>query len=93
MQDKQNLDWSKLMAAADQMEHPPVCENYPDAFFPEKGSTNLRAELIWAKETCQACPIKLMCGEYGMRWEEYGIWGGLTAEDRRKLKSAVRRAS
>lgn len=93
MEDKQNLDWSRLMAAADQMENPPGCENYPDAFFPEKGSSNLRAELIGAKAICRECPIRKQCADYGIRWEEFGIWGGLTAKDRKKLRLAVRRAS
>ena len=83
---EQNRDWQKLMLAADNAEHAPVCESYPDAFFPEKGQSGLTAQLIWAKATCGECPIKQQCAAYGMKWEEHGIWGGLTAEDRRKLK-------
>ena len=90
---QQNRDWLNLMDAADQAEHEPVCRNYPDAFFPNKGSNGLRAELIWAKQTCGECPIRALCAEYGMKWESHGIWGGLTAEDRRKNKAAARRPS
>jgi hypothetical protein len=89
----QNLDWRKLQQAIDEAEVEPACQNYPDAFFPEKGSNGLRAELIWAKASCNACPIKRACSEYGLKWEDEGIWGGLTAEDRRKIKSAARRSS
>jgi WhiB family redox-sensing transcriptional regulator len=89
----QNKDWRKLQEAIDKAEIDPACQNYPDAFFPEKGSTGLRAELMWAKQVCGQCPVKKQCSEYALKWEEFGIWGGLTAEDRRKLKSAARRAS
>jgi len=90
---QQNRDWLKLMDAADQAEHAPVCQNFPDAFFPEKGSSGLSMELKWAKQTCGDCPIKTMCAEYGLKWEDHGIWGGLTSEDRRKIKSRIRLAS
>jgi hypothetical protein len=83
---QQNKDWQKLMAAADEAEHEPVCRNYPDAFFPEKGQNGLAYELKWAKQTCAACPIRLLCADYGIKWEDHGIWGGLTIEDRKKLK-------
>ena len=89
----QSLDWRKLQQAIDVAEIDPACQNYPDAFFPEKGSNGLRAELLWAKKVCGECPVQKQCSEYALKWEDEGIWGGLTAEDRRKLKSAARRAS
>jgi WhiB family redox-sensing transcriptional regulator len=38
---------------------------------------------------CGECPVRAACLEYVMRWEtgvaKFGIWGGLTPEERRKL--------
>jgi len=38
---------------------------------------------------CGACPVRADCLEAVMRWEtgaaKYGIWGGTTPEERRKL--------
>lgn len=81
----------KLMQAADEAEHSPVCENFPDAFFPEKGASGLATEIIWAKKTCGECPIRDACANYGLKWEDHGIWGGLTAVERRAMRSTVRR--
>ena len=50
-------------------------------------------EIFFAKETerqavaiCDACPLKAMCAEYAVTNEmEYGVWGGLNEEQRKKL--------
>jgi hypothetical protein len=39
-----------------------------------------------AVEFCQDCPIRLMCAEYAITEREpYGVWGGLSEEDRKAL--------
>lgn len=38
-----------------------------------------------AKATCAVCPVRLECQEYGMD-EPFGIFGGLTAQERRRVK-------
>lgn len=53
----------------------------PEAFFPEKGATNQDA-----KRVCQVCPVRVECLNYALiNNEHWGIWGGLSERDRRKL--------
>jgi WhiB family transcriptional regulator, redox-sensing transcriptional regulator len=57
-----------------------------DCFFPEKGGST-RA----AKRICQTCTVQTECLEYALANDErFGIWGGLSERERRRLK---RRAS
>ena len=57
-----------------------------DCFFPEKGGST-RA----AKRICQTCTVVTECLEYALANDErFGIWGGLSERERRRLK---RRAS
>jgi WhiB family transcriptional regulator, redox-sensing transcriptional regulator len=57
-----------------------------DCFFPEKGGST-RA----AKKICQTCTVQAECLEYALANDErFGIWGGLSERERRRLK---RRAS
>jgi len=54
----------------------------PEAFFPEKGGSTREA-----KGVCRACEVKKECLEYALTHDErYGIWGGLSERERRKLK-------
>lgn len=53
----------------------------PDAWFPEKGGPVRRP-----KQICRACPHRAECLEWALEANEgFGIWGGLTALERRKL--------
>ena len=54
----------------------------PEAFFPEKGGSTREAKRI-----CQGCEVKGECLEYALAHDErFGIWGGLSERERRKLK-------
>jgi hypothetical protein len=79
-------DWSRLQQARDEAPEDPQCYNYPDAFYPDKGGGLMPSELKWAKDTCNTCPLKLICGEYGIRWERHGVWGGLSAKERADIR-------
>jgi len=58
----------------------------PEAFFPEKGGSTRDAKRI-----CASCDVRSECLEYALANDErFGIWGGLSERERRKLK---RRAS
>lgn len=60
-----------------------ACINEPkETFYPELGKQFTRTVLA-AKDICNSCPIQLQCLEYGQANEEYGIWGGLTPEERK----------
>ncbi len=54
----------------------------PEAFFPEKGGSTREAKRI-----CQVCDVRSECLEYALAHDErFGIWGGLSERERRKLK-------
>ena len=54
----------------------------PEAFFPEKGGSTREA-----KKVCQTCDVRSECLEYALAHDErFGIWGGLSERERRKLK-------
>src|SRR5829696_5315603 len=54
----------------------------PEAFFPEKGGSTREA-----KKVCLSCDVRGECLEYALAHDErFGIWGGLSERERRKLK-------
>ncbi|WP_417562212.1 WhiB family transcriptional regulator [Microbacterium sp.] len=54
----------------------------PEAFFPEKGGSTRDA-----KRVCASCEVRAQCLEYALQNDErFGIWGGLSERERRKLK-------
>lgn len=54
----------------------------PEAFFPEKGGSTREAKRI-----CAGCEVRAECLEYALEHDErFGIWGGLSERERRKLK-------
>lgn len=54
----------------------------PEAFFPEKGGSTRDA-----KKVCTTCDVKDRCLQYALDNDErFGIWGGLSERERRKLK-------
>jgi len=54
----------------------------PEAFFPEKGGSTREA-----KRVCLACDVRQECLEYALAHDErFGIWGGLSERERRRLK-------
>jgi WhiB family redox-sensing transcriptional regulator len=54
----------------------------PEAFFPEKGGSTRDA-----KKICASCEVKTQCLEYALANDErFGIWGGLSERERRKLR-------
>jgi WhiB family redox-sensing transcriptional regulator len=57
----------------------------PEAFFPEKGGSTREAKRI-----CAGCDVRPECLEYALQHDErFGIWGGLSERERRKLKRRV----
>jgi len=54
----------------------------PEAFFPEKGGSTREA-----KRVCLSCEVRAECLEYALAHDErFGIWGGLSERERRRLK-------
>lgn len=57
----------------------------PEAFFPEKGGSTREA-----KKICLSCEVRVECLEYALENDErFGIWGGLSERERRRLKKGV----
>jgi WhiB family redox-sensing transcriptional regulator len=54
----------------------------PETFFPEKGGSTREAKRI-----CVQCDVRELCLDYALENDErFGIWGGLSERERRKLK-------
>jgi WhiB family transcriptional regulator, redox-sensing transcriptional regulator len=57
-------------------------ETDPEAFFPEKGGSTREA-----KRVCVGCSVRLECLEFALQNDErFGIWGGLSERERRRLR-------
>ncbi len=53
-----------------------------DLFFPERGASTRKAKAI-----CAACAVKEECLEFAItQGERFGIWGGLSERERRKIR-------
>ena len=54
----------------------------PEAFFPEKGGSTREAKRI-----CSGCDVRAECLDYALAHDErFGIWGGLSERERRRLR-------
>ena len=72
-EDEQPLPWQGEALCA---------QTDPEAFFPEKGGSTREAKRI-----CNRCPVRTDCLEYALSHDErFGIWGGLSERERRRLK-------
>ncbi|MGH4015903.1 MAG: WhiB family transcriptional regulator [Pseudonocardiaceae bacterium] len=57
----------------------------PEAFFPEKGGSTREAKRI-----CVGCEVRAECLEFALAHDErFGIWGGMSERERRRLKHRV----
>jgi WhiB family transcriptional regulator, redox-sensing transcriptional regulator len=75
--------WDAIGAAADGWRQDALCaETDPEAFFPEKGGSTREA-----KRVCTGCEVRAECLEYALSNDErFGIWGGLSERERRRLR-------
>lgn len=67
----------------------------PDMFFHPEGERGprRRARESAAKQVCATCPVLAACRAHALAVREpYGIWGGLSEDDRERLYLAQRRA-
>lgn len=78
-----------LLDLMDEVVGMPACANFPDAYFPEQEGYVSYTNLQGAKQMCSECPIRLQCLQFALKHPQQGIWGGLTASERRHLKRAV----
>lgn len=58
-----------------------------DLFFVEKGGSTRPAKRI-----CAGCPVREECLDYALEHDEaFGVWGGLSARERRDIARSRRR--
>jgi WhiB family redox-sensing transcriptional regulator len=75
---RQAVDDNPLAWQADSL----CAQTDPEAFFPEKGGSTRDA-----KKICSSCEVRSQCLEYALANDErFGIWGGLSERERRKLR-------
>lgn len=57
-------------------------------FFPDEQQPY--AKVVLAKRICAQCQVREECLEWALAGEEFGVWGGLSAGERERLKSGER---
>lgn len=68
--------------AVDWQERALCAQTDPESFFPEKGGSTREA-----KRVCMSCEVRVPCLEYALANDErFGIWGGLSERERRRVK-------
>src|SRR5580704_2339471 len=64
----------------------------PDLFFPSSATDPAARQIARAKTICAGCGVRRECLEFALtREQNYGIWGGTTAEDRQRDRRRRRR--
>lgn len=58
----------------------------PDAFFLERGSSRWESEA--ARRVCASCLLIEPCREWAIEKHEFGVWGGTTELDRKRIRKA-----
>ncbi|MEV6652073.1 WhiB family transcriptional regulator [Streptomyces sp. NPDC051219] len=71
--DERELAWQEQALCA---------QTGPEFFFPEPGSSTREA-----KQLCAACEGRAACLDYALANDErFGVWGGLSEQERRRLR-------
>lgn len=74
--------------------HRSACHDIePELFFPIGTSIAAMRQIRWAKAVCAACPVDEECLAWALdTGQEFGVWGGLSEDERRSLKRRTSRA-
>lgn len=80
----------RLVGALPEFTGPALCaEVDTELFFPEKGGSTRDAKLV-----CQLCDVRQQCLDFALDTDErHGIYGGLSARERRSLARQQRRTA
>ena len=77
-----------LVRLLDSIKEPTPCIKDPELFYEEKDK--IATEM--AIELCKKCPVVDLCLAAGLEEPmQFGVWGGMSAEDRKTLKSRAMR--
>jgi len=78
-------DSPEAAAGGDWADQALCAQTDPEAFFPEKGGSTREA-----KRVCRSCDVRSECLEHALENDErFGIWGGLSERERRRVKREV----
>jgi WhiB family redox-sensing transcriptional regulator len=59
----------------------------PELFFPIGDEGLSQRQIEQARSVCHRCPVMRACGSWAVRHgEKYGVWGAMTAGERRSLR-------
>jgi WhiB family redox-sensing transcriptional regulator len=76
--------WEAEAACRSGQEVDPALFFEPDEFHPEAWKAQTQAA---AKAVCARCPVREDCLDHALETgEQFGIWGGLTADERREIR-------
>lgn len=85
------LTWADLGLSPDDLawhERAACRETDPDAFFPDEHGQMLHLSV--ARRVCRACPVQAECRDYALaRPALVGVWGGLTVNERIRLRRTL----
>ena len=84
--ERPELDMVAPATEDDQWQERALCaQTDPEAFVPEKGGSTREAKRI-----CTGCEVRDACLDYALAHDErFGIWGGLSERERRRLKRGI----
>ena len=64
----------------------------PELFFPDGDTVSIRMQVKAAKAICRGCPVSATCLSWALAsGQEFGIWGGLTEDERHRLQRRLGR--
>jgi len=77
-------DFLNIIAPPEWMAAGLCAEVDPDLFYPESGAPNRDAKRI-----CAGCDVRAKCLAYALAHRErFGVWGGTTERERRRMRRA-----
>lgn len=80
------MDWRET-ATDDWRERAACRDQDPDLFFPIGDAGPALDQIDRAKAFCHRCPVVEQCLRFALQTgQDYGIWGGLTAQERRAMR-------
>ena len=82
----------QLQTAIEKAKTIPPCQvTDPEVWFGNEGDP-LSNRFKVAQKMCAPCPVKQLCAEFALANNElYGVWGGLSPNERKALKASRQR--
>lgn len=77
-----------VVVAYPEMDGGAPCQGKDFLFFPKEGKERADGDqLRQARLLCASCPIVVRCQEWALAHEAFGVWGGLTPQDRWNIRT------